>query len=110
MATPTAPTPKEQGRRPDPFMKQSDYEVFKRQLTTFFIANDAIYDTEIKKILFTLSYMTEGTPGAWAQYRIEQAQTQAVAGCYEYWKFLVILSSVPLYIYSQLGILGIISI
>jgi hypothetical protein len=30
--------------------------------------------------------------------------------CYEYWKFLVILSSVPLYIYSQLGILGIISI
>jgi len=30
--------------------------------------------------------------------------------CYEYWKFLVIFSSVPLYIYSQLGILGIISI
>jgi len=78
MATPAAPIPKEQGRRPDPFTKRSDYELFKRQLTTFFIANDAIYDTDIKKILFTLSYMTDGTPGAWAQYRIEQAQTQAV--------------------------------
>jgi hypothetical protein len=80
MATPAAATPKEQGRRPDPFTKREDYELFKRQLLTFFIANDAIYDTELKKILFTLSYMTEGTPGAWAQYQIEQAQAQATAG------------------------------
>jgi hypothetical protein len=79
MATPAAPSPKEQGRRPDPFTKRDSYKLFKQQLTMFFIANDAIYDTEIKKILFTLSYMTEGAPGAWAQYRIERAQAQAVA-------------------------------
>ena len=80
MATPTAQSPKEQGCCPDPFTKWGDYELFKQQLTMFFIVNDAIYDTEIKKILFTLSYMTEGAPGTWAQYQIEQAQAQAVAG------------------------------
>ena len=68
MATLTAPSPKEQGCRPDLFTMRGNYELFKRQLTTFFIANDAICNTKIKKILFTLSYMTEGTPGAWAQY------------------------------------------
>ena len=80
MATPAAPSPKEQGRCPDPFTTRGNYELFKRQLTTFFIANNAIYDTKIKKILFTLSYMTEGAPGTWAQYRTKQAQAQAVAG------------------------------
>jgi hypothetical protein len=79
MATPAAAL-KEQGCCPDPFTKREDFELFKRQLLTFFIANDAIYDTDIKKILFTLSYMTEGAPGTWAQYQIEQAQAQAVAG------------------------------
>jgi hypothetical protein len=71
---------KEQGHHPDPFTKREDFKLFKRQLLTFFIENNAIYDTELKKILFTLSYMTEGAPGAWAQYQIKQAQTQTTRG------------------------------
>jgi Retrotransposon gag protein len=42
--------------------------------------NTAVYTTEIEKIYFTLSLMTEGTPGQWAQNFVDKVEAQAVAG------------------------------
>jgi hypothetical protein len=75
-----APTPKEKGRRPDPFTKKSEYEKFHQQLSIFFRMNTAVYTTEIEKIYFTLSLMTEGTPGQWAQNFVDKVEAQAVTG------------------------------
>jgi hypothetical protein len=76
------PTPvmKERGLKPDPFTKKSDYEKFHRSLGLYFRANEAIYPEDLDKIYFTLTLMTEGTPGQWAQNFIEKVDAQAVNG------------------------------
>jgi len=74
------PEPKEKGRRPDPFTDKSQYPKFRRQISTFFASNNEIYDNDIKKVLFVLSFMTDGAPGQWAEQRIEAAERTAVGG------------------------------
>jgi hypothetical protein len=61
------PEPKEKGRHPDPFTDKSQYPRFRRQISTFFASNTEIYDNNVKKVLFVLSFMTDGTPGQWAE-------------------------------------------
>ncbi|KIM72558.1 hypothetical protein PILCRDRAFT_16026 [Piloderma croceum F 1598] len=77
-ATLAAPaTPKERGCRPDPFSEPKNYELFRRQIRIFFLANPEIYDTDIRKIFFTLTLLNEGPPGQWAQNYIERVEAQA---------------------------------
>jgi len=75
-----APVPKEKGRRPEPFTKQSEYETFRRQLALFFRINREVYPTDLEKIYFTLMLMTDGAPGQWAQNFLEKMDAQAVNG------------------------------
>ena len=75
-----APMMKERGLKPDPFTKKSDYEKFHRGLGLYFRANEAIYPEDVDKIYFTLTLMTEGTPGQWAQNFIEKVDAQTVNG------------------------------
>ena len=72
--------PKEKGRRPDPFTDKSQYPKFRRQISTFFASNTEIYDNDVKKVLFVLSFMTDGAPGQWAEQKVEAAERTAVAG------------------------------
>ncbi|KIM79773.1 hypothetical protein PILCRDRAFT_9967 [Piloderma croceum F 1598] len=78
---PTAPaapaTPKERGCRPDPFSESKNYELFRRQIGIFFLANPEIYDTDMRKIFFALTLLNEGPPGQWAQNYIERVEAQA---------------------------------
>ncbi|KIM71958.1 hypothetical protein PILCRDRAFT_16571 [Piloderma croceum F 1598] len=72
-AAPAAPaTPKERGRRPDPFSEPKNYELFRQQIRIFFLANSEIYDTDMRKIFFALTLLNEGPPGQWAQNYIER--------------------------------------
>ncbi|KIM73834.1 hypothetical protein PILCRDRAFT_14903 [Piloderma croceum F 1598] len=74
------PTPKEKGHRPDPFTQKSGYEKFRQQLSLFFRMNEEVYSTNLEKVYFALSLMTEGTPGQWAQNFIEKVEARATAG------------------------------
>ncbi|KIM74751.1 hypothetical protein PILCRDRAFT_14187 [Piloderma croceum F 1598] len=77
-AAPAAPaTPKERGRRPDPFSEPKNYELFRRQIGIFFLANPDVYDTDMRKIFFALTLLNEGPPGQWAQNYIERVEAQA---------------------------------
>ncbi|KIM71580.1 hypothetical protein PILCRDRAFT_16936, partial [Piloderma croceum F 1598] len=77
-AAPAAPaTPKERGRRPDPFSEPKNYELFRRRIRIFFLANPDIYDTDMRKIFFALTLLNEGPPGQWAQNYIERVEAQA---------------------------------
>src|ERR1700729_4007066 len=76
-AGPAAPAvPKERGRRPDPFSNPRNYELFRRQIGIFFLANPDIYDTDLHKIFFALTLLNEGPPGQWAQNYIERVEAQ----------------------------------
>ncbi|KIM82139.1 hypothetical protein PILCRDRAFT_7999 [Piloderma croceum F 1598] len=77
-AAPAVPaTPKERGCRPDPFSEPMNYELFRRQIGIFFLANPDIYDTDMHKIFFALTLLNEGPPGQWAQNYIERVEAQA---------------------------------
>ncbi|KIM74088.1 hypothetical protein PILCRDRAFT_14732 [Piloderma croceum F 1598] len=77
-AAPAVPaTPKERGCRPDPFSEPRNYELFRRQIGIFFLANPEIYDTNMRKIFFALTLLNEGPPGQWAQNYIERVEAQA---------------------------------
>ncbi|KIM88083.1 hypothetical protein PILCRDRAFT_3140 [Piloderma croceum F 1598] len=76
-AAPAVPaTPKERGHCPDPFSEPKNYELFRRQIGIFFLANPEIYDTDICKIFFALTLLNEGPPGQWAQNYIERVEAQ----------------------------------
>jgi len=75
-----APIPKEKSCHPEPFTKRSEYETFRRQLTIFFRANGDVYPSDLDKIYFTLTLMTEGMPGQWAQNFIEKVEAQTIDG------------------------------
>ncbi|KIM73808.1 hypothetical protein PILCRDRAFT_14944, partial [Piloderma croceum F 1598] len=78
---PTAPaapaTPKERGHRPDPFSEPKNYELFRRQIRIFFLANPDVYNTDMRKIFFALTLLNQGPPGQWAQNYIERVEAQA---------------------------------
>ncbi|KIM71432.1 hypothetical protein PILCRDRAFT_17081, partial [Piloderma croceum F 1598] len=77
-AAPAAPaTPKERGCRPDPFSEPKNYELFRRQIGIFFLSNPDVYDTDMRKIFFTLTLLNQGSPGQWAQNYIERVEAQA---------------------------------
>ena len=67
---------KERGRRPDPFSDLRNYELFRRQIGIFLLANPDIYDTDLHKIFFALTLLNEGPPGQWAQNYIERVEAQ----------------------------------
>ncbi|KIM86136.1 hypothetical protein PILCRDRAFT_5196, partial [Piloderma croceum F 1598] len=69
-------TPKERGRRPDPFSDSKNYELFRRQIGIFFLSNPDVYDTDMRKIFFALTLLNEGSPGQWAQNYIERVEAQ----------------------------------
>src|ERR1700735_4187104 len=74
------PEPKEKGCRPDLFTDKLQYPKFGRQLSTFLASNTQIYDKYVKKVLLLLSFITDGTPGQWAEQKVEAAERQGVRG------------------------------
>src|ERR1700678_1509882 len=46
---------------------RDDLDNFIQECTLYLTLNRAIYETDEKKIIFMLSYMTEGTAGAWKE-------------------------------------------
>ena len=79
-AAPAAPTAsKERGRHPDPFSDPRNYELFRRQIGIFLLANPDIYDTDLHKIFFALTLLNEGPPGQWAENYIERVEAQVNA-------------------------------
>ena len=50
---------------------------FQQDADLYMLVNDKIYDTDLKKIAFMLSFMTEGQAEAWADQFVEAAYTRA---------------------------------
>jgi hypothetical protein len=66
--------------KPEPFNGKSHaYDKFKRQFTLYMLANPNIFTDDKTKILFILSYMTEGLADQWAQNWIESVMATSNA-------------------------------
>ncbi|KAF8219256.1 hypothetical protein L208DRAFT_1341998, partial [Tricholoma matsutake] len=51
---------------------------FLQEIDLYLWINGQIYNTDAKKIIFTLSFMNEGTAAAWAQAFMNQHQTKGL--------------------------------
>ncbi|KAF8219616.1 hypothetical protein L208DRAFT_1338932, partial [Tricholoma matsutake] len=49
---------------------------FLQEIDLYLRINDQVYDTNDKKIIFTLSFMNGGTAAAWAQAFVNQHQSK----------------------------------
>ena len=60
-------TPKEKGKKPEPFTHRDQFENFSFALEIYFIQNPQLYRKDVEKILFVLGLCTEGIPLQWAK-------------------------------------------
>jgi hypothetical protein len=60
-------TPKEKGKKPEPFTHRDQFENFSFALGIYFIQNPQLYRKDVEKILFVLGLCTEGIPLQWAK-------------------------------------------
>ena len=59
---------------PKPFTgKREDLKKFLQDTSLYILVNDKIYDTDVKKIAFTLSFMNEGDAASWKEQLLEDA-------------------------------------
>ena len=62
---------------PKPFTgKQNELKKFIQDCVLYLHVNDQVYDTEEKKVTFTLSFMNEGDAGAFKEQFLEEALTK----------------------------------
>ena len=73
-AAPVAPPTKSFVAKPEIFDgKMENFEKFKRQFHLYLMGNTRLFDEDDKKIMFVLSYMTEGLADQWAQNVMDEA-------------------------------------
>jgi hypothetical protein len=59
---------------PKPFTgKREDLKKFLQDTSLYILVNDKIYDTDVKKIAFALSFMNEGDAASWKEQILEEA-------------------------------------
>ena len=60
--------------QPKPFTgKREDLKNFLQDTNLYLLVNSKVYDTDIKKIAFTLSFMNEGDAASWKEQLLEDA-------------------------------------
>ena len=60
--------------QPKPFTgKQEDLKKFLQDTNLYLLVNSKVYDTDIKKIMFALSFMNEGDVASWKEQLLEDA-------------------------------------
>ena len=60
--------------QPNPFKgKREDLKKFLQDTNLYLLVNSKVYDTDIKKIMFTLSFMNEGDAASWKEQLLEDA-------------------------------------
>ena len=60
--------------QPKPFTgKQEDLKKFLQDTNLYLLVNSKVYDTDIKKIAFALSFMNEGDAASWKEQLLEDA-------------------------------------
>jgi hypothetical protein len=84
VTTVTAAPSKKHVRKPDDFIDVKDANKFKRQVFVYINEYAADFDTDEKRIRFTLSFMTGGLPEKFAANFIDQVIDQATAGVYDW--------------------------
>ena len=53
--------------------KQEDLKKFMQDTNLYLLVNNKVYDTNVKKIVFTLSFMNEGDTASWKEQLLEDA-------------------------------------
>jgi len=66
---------------------RADFEDFELQMKIYLLLNKEMYDTDAKKICFTLSYMTEGYAARWKKLWLDVLSKQAKAAQVDHWEF-----------------------
>ena len=84
VTTVTAAPGKKHVRKPDDFIDVKDANKFKWQVFMYINEYAADFDTDEKRICFTLSFMTGGLPEKFAANFIDQVIDQATAGVYDW--------------------------
>ena len=60
--------------QPKPFTrKQEDLKKFLQDTNLYLLVNNKVYDTDVKKITFGLSFMNEGDAASWKEQLLEDA-------------------------------------
>ena len=60
--------------QPKPFTgKWEDLKKFLQDMNLYLLVNNKVYDTNIKKIAFTLSFMNKGDAASWKEQLLEDA-------------------------------------
>ena len=83
-ATVTATPGKKHVKKPDDFVDVKDAAKFKRQVFLYTSEYAVDFDTDEKRIRFTLSFMTGGLPEKFAANFVDQVIDQATAGVYDW--------------------------
>ena len=62
-------------KTPTPFSgKREDLQKFLQEVKIYFLANSEIYTSDLDKVLFVLSYMTEGDANSWKEEFLSRRQ------------------------------------
>ena len=65
-------------KTPTPFSgKREDLRKFLQEVKIYFLANSEIYTSDLDKVLFVLSYMTEGDANSWKEELCNTAEQKA---------------------------------
>ena len=76
--TPTSATTKKKLRPPTPFSgKREDLRKFLQEIKIFLLGNADAYPSDLDKILFVLSYMSEGDTNSWKEEFFDSAEQVA---------------------------------
>ena len=60
--------------QPKPFTrKQEDLKKFLQDTNLYLLVNNKVYDTDVKKIAFALSFMNKGDTASWKEQLLEDA-------------------------------------
>ena len=63
---------------PTPFSgKREDLQKFLQEVKIYLLANSGIYTSDFNKVLFVLSYMTEGDANSWKEEFYDAAEQKA---------------------------------
>ena len=84
VTTVTVAPSKKHVQKPDDFIDVKDANKFKRQVFLYTSEYAADFDTDEKRIRFTLSFMTGGLPEKFAANFVDQVIDQATAGVYDW--------------------------
>ena len=77
----TSPTVKKKLKTPTPFSgKREDLRKFLQEIKIYLLANADAYLTDLDKILFVLSYMSEGDAVSWKEEFFNTAEQKAAQG------------------------------